>query len=232
MQVRVLTWNIHKCIGGIDRRYDLDRVAQVLAAAEADLCMLQEVAEDGTRYRGDCQFDELCERLDYSHHTYFVNVRLGPRRGAYGNAILSRWPILGAENIDLTQPRKRARSVLHAQLRLSLPDQSTRTLHAFNLHLGLSERERRRQLTQFLAGQPFARLHLDTPIVVAGDFNDVWGTLGPRFDDFRIGTEDFTSCYGFTTLVAGEHLGEIGSCGDGYQFRFFGRVVNIQIFDI
>ena len=48
----------------------------------------------------------------------------------------------------------------------------------FCLHLGLTERIRDLQMARFLACHPFARLHAETPILVAGDFNDVWATLG------------------------------------------------------
>jgi endonuclease/exonuclease/phosphatase family metal-dependent hydrolase len=48
----------------------------------------------------------------------------------------------------------------------------------FNMHLGLARYERRRQLDKFLASHPFAHLHHDTPIVVGGDLNDVYGRLG------------------------------------------------------
>lgn len=180
MQLRVLSWNVHKCTGGIDRRYDPARTARLVAECEPDVVMLQEVAESGSWYRGERQVDVLGDLLGLAHRTYFVNVRFGPRRGAYGNAILSRFPIAATENVDLTQPGKKRRSVLHAELRVPLDGGGSRLLHAFDLHLGLSEQERRRQLVQFLAAHPFAGLRQQTPIVIAGDFNDVWGTLGPR----------------------------------------------------
>jgi endonuclease/exonuclease/phosphatase family metal-dependent hydrolase len=180
MRLRLLSWNVHKCTGGLDRRYDPSRTARVIAASGADVALLQEVAEDGSWYGDERQVDVIGDQLLWPHRSYFVNVRFGPRRGAYGNAILSRHPIVAATNHDLTQPGRKARSVLHAEVRIAMPNGATRTLHLFNLHLGLGERERRRQLVQFLGGEPFARLRRRTPIVVAGDFNDVWGTLGPR----------------------------------------------------
>lgn len=180
MRLRLLSWNIHKCTGGLDRRYDPARTAHLIAACNPDVALLQEVAEDGTWYRGERQVDVLGNLLGMPYRSYFVNVRFGPRRGAYGNAILSRHPIAATSNLDLTQPGRKARSVLHAELRVALPDGGSRRLHVFNLHLGLGERERRRQLVQFLAAAPFAALRRRTPIVLAGDFNDVWGTLGPR----------------------------------------------------
>ncbi len=180
LNLRVVSWNVHKCTGGLDRRYDPLRVAKVLAAAEPDIVLLQEVAQNGSRYRFERQVDVLGDLLGLPHRSYFVNVRFGSRRGEYGNAILTRAHIVSTENVDLTLPRRKARSVLHTELRLALPTGGTRTLHAFNLHLGLGEKERREQLRRLLASRPMHAIHLRTPTIVAGDFNDVYGTLGRR----------------------------------------------------
>ena len=120
MLVRVLSWNIHKCTGGLDRRYDPARTANLIASCAPDLVLLQEVAEDGTWYRGERQVDVLGDLLGLPHRSYFVNVRFGVRRGSYGNAVLSRFPIVATENIDITQPGKKQRSILHAEVRLAL----------------------------------------------------------------------------------------------------------------
>lgn len=178
MRISALSYNIHKCVGSIDRRYDPARVTAVIAHHAPDVVLLQEVAQNGSRFRGERQIDLLGEALGLAHTSYFVNVRLGTGRGEYGNAILSRFPIISTENVDLTIAGRKARSVLHACLRLTLPDNHHRTLHVFNLHLGLSGPERREQLRRFLACRPFAGLDRRTPVLVAGDFNDVWGRLG------------------------------------------------------
>ena len=70
--------------------------------------------------------------------------------------------------------------MLHAELRLATPDGHSRTLHAFNLHLGLAERERREQLRRLLEARPMQAVRARTPMIVAGDFKDVYGTLGQR----------------------------------------------------
>ncbi|HEX6810816.1 MAG TPA: endonuclease/exonuclease/phosphatase family protein [Planctomycetota bacterium] len=180
LTVRLVSWNVHKCTGGIDRRYDPERIVAVLEAARPDFVLLQEVAQHGRWYHHDRQVDVLGCALGMPHRSYFVNVRFGPRRGEYGNAILSRTPIATTENIDLTLRGRKPRSVLHAELRLPLPAGHTRTLHVFNLHLGLGGRERHEQLQRLLASKNLRALHQHTPVLVAGDFNDVWGTLGPR----------------------------------------------------
>ncbi|MBX3463553.1 MAG: endonuclease/exonuclease/phosphatase family protein [Planctomycetes bacterium] len=180
--MRIVSWNVHKCTGGLDRRHDPGRIAAVLSELDADVVLLQEVAQNGRWYggHGTRQVDVLGDALGLPHRSYHVNVRFGPRRGEYGNAILSRRPIADSENIDLTLAGRKARSVLHAELRLPLAGGHTRTLHVFNLHLGLGERERREQLRRFLANRRVQGIHQHTPALVAGDFNDVWGTLGKR----------------------------------------------------
>ncbi len=180
LTVRILCWNVHKCVGGLDRRYDPARTAAVIAATSPDVVLMQEVAQNGRWYQGERQVDVLGEALGMPHRSYFVNVRFGPRRGEYGNAILSHAPIATSHNLDLTVPGRKARSVLHAELRLRNAAGRPRTLHVFNLHLGLGEAERREQLQRFLQSRALLSIHASTPVVVAGDFNDVYGSLGKQ----------------------------------------------------
>lgn len=177
MRLRVLTWNIHKGIGGVDRRYRPERVIEVIAHYEPDLVLLQEVDDGVPRSRFDRQIDLLGDALRLRHRTYGPNVRL--RRGRYGNATLSRWPLTDVRNVDLTVKPKKRRGALYARCRVRQGRRS-RTLAVFNLHLGLAGFERKMQLRRFLRSQPFARLHDRTPIVLGGDFNDLYGTLGPK----------------------------------------------------
>ena len=178
MKLRVLSYNIHKCIGGIDRRYQPDRVVATIAHYQPDIVMLQEVDAGAARSSLHQQSDLLGDALGLRHRAWFPNVALRSG-GHYGNAILSRFPCRSAFNIDLSLQRRKARSVLHAVLRVR-QGSATQTLHVFNLHLGLRQDERRRQLVRFLDSHPFAHMHARTPVIVAGDFNDVYGTLGSR----------------------------------------------------
>lgn len=184
MRLRLFTWNVHKCIGGLDRRYDPERVRALIAHYAPDVVCLQEVDHGVPRSRRDRQVDLLGDLLGYRHRTWFANVVVRGG-GEYGNAILSRYPCTETTNIDLTVPPKKRRSVLHARYRVRLTpagasEPHTRTVHVYNMHLGLSGIERKMQLKKFLASHPFANLDHRTPIVVAGDLNDVWGTLGRK----------------------------------------------------
>jgi endonuclease/exonuclease/phosphatase family metal-dependent hydrolase len=176
VKLRVLTYNIHRAIG-VDRRFRPGRIASIIGYYHPDIAMLQEVDEGAPRSRGLDLGRELAEILGYEHYAIGHNVTL--RKGRYGNATLSRWPLTHACNIDLTIKPKKRRGALYARCRVRR-ERRSRTLAVFNLHLGLAGFERKRQLRRFLGSGPFARLHERTPVVLGGDFNDFYGTLGPK----------------------------------------------------
>jgi endonuclease/exonuclease/phosphatase family metal-dependent hydrolase len=180
VKLRILTYNVHKCIGGVDRRYDPTRVCETIAHYEPDVVLLQEVDHRVKRSNHDRQVDLLGDLLGYRHRTWFPNVVVRGG-GEYGNAILSRFPLTDTRNIDLTVGWRKRRSVLHARYRVRVPEtRRVRTVHVFNMHLGLSGGERKIQLKRFLDSNPFKGFNERTPLIVAGDFNDVWGTLGKK----------------------------------------------------
>jgi endonuclease/exonuclease/phosphatase family metal-dependent hydrolase len=176
MRLRVLSYNIHKCIGGVDRRYDPHRIAAVIRNLEPDLLMLQEVDDGVPRSNGDRQCELLADLLGLRYCTWFPNVDVRGG-GRYGNAILSRYPLIESMNIDLSIRFKKKRSCLHGVIRVR-HDDIDRTVHVYNMHLGLARFERRIQLRKFVDSHPFSTLHHDTPVLVGGDLNDVYGRLG------------------------------------------------------
>ena len=176
MKLRALSYNIHKCIGGVDRKYDPTRIAEVIRKLDVDIAMLQEVDGGVARSNHDQQVDVLGEQLGLRYRIWFPNVDVRGG-GQYGNAVLSRYPIIESRNVDLSVRFKKRRSALHAVLRVR-HDDVDRTVHVYNMHLGLARYERRLQLSMFLDSAPFQNLHHDTPVVVGGDLNDVYGGLG------------------------------------------------------
>ncbi|MHC4340867.1 MAG: endonuclease/exonuclease/phosphatase family protein [Planctomycetota bacterium] len=178
MRIRVLTWNIHKAIGGVDRRYRPERVIEVIRHYDPDIALLQEVDEGVRRSSFDRQVDLIGDALNMRNRAFGPNVKL--RKGRYGNATLARWPLADVRNIDLTIAPKKARGALYARCRVR-QEGHTRTLVLFNFHLGLAGFERAIQMRRFFRSHPFAHFHARTPILIGGDFNDLWGTLGRRF---------------------------------------------------
>jgi endonuclease/exonuclease/phosphatase family metal-dependent hydrolase len=186
MRLRLVTYNIHKCIGGVDRRYNPQRIADVLTNLHPDVLLLQEVDHDVPRSNRDRQVDVLGDLVGMRYRSWFPNVDVRGG-GCYGNAILSRYPIVETSNIDLSIRFKKKRSALHGVIRVRHHEGTEsgdvdRTVHLFNMHLGLARYERRIQLQKFLDSHPFQGMQHETPVLVGGDLNDVYGGLG---DDLR-----------------------------------------------
>ncbi|HXV74897.1 MAG TPA: endonuclease/exonuclease/phosphatase family protein [Candidatus Polarisedimenticolaceae bacterium] len=180
MHVKVVSYNIHRAIG-VDRRFRPRRVSEILRHHDADIVLLQEVDEGVPRSRELDLAREFAVDLDYPHYAVGHNVAL--RKGRYGNATLSRFPILRERNIDLTIDGRKRRGCQHTTLEIERVAGQPQHLEVFNLHLGLSARERARQIGRLVHSQEYAGLDPRRPSLIGGDFNDWRGRLHPIFTE-------------------------------------------------
>jgi endonuclease/exonuclease/phosphatase family metal-dependent hydrolase len=176
MRLRVATYNIHRAIG-VDRLFRPDRVVTILEHHDPDLVLLQEVDDGAPRSREMDLGRDIATALGYPHVAIGHNVAL--RRGRYGNATLSRYPILRQRNIDLTVGRRKRRGCQHTRIAVAVPRRRMAIIEVFNLHLGLSAREREQQLGLLVSSPEFASLGRDANCLLAGDFNDWRARLVP-----------------------------------------------------
>jgi len=161
--MRLLSWNIHKGIGGRDRRYSLARIIDCIEAENPDLICLQEVDRLVRRSQFDDQ-PRLLGRYFRCHSVFQQNVPVG--QGAYGNLVLSRWPVESRHRITLRQGGRKPRGA-----QLVLIDSPEGLLHLVHTHLGLAERERQWQMGRLL-GHMLFRSADALPTMIVGDFND------------------------------------------------------------
>lgn len=157
--LRVLTWNVHSCIG-TDRRLDPDRVRQHIHAIDPDIAALQEV--DSRRDRRD-GFELLGNCLS-SHRAEVRTIRTTD--GDYGHMLLSRWPITAWRDLDISYARREPRSMIEATIETDLG-----RLNVLCTHLGLGRGERRQQARKI---QILAEAD-NRPTVIMGDFNELTG---------------------------------------------------------
>jgi endonuclease/exonuclease/phosphatase family metal-dependent hydrolase len=162
--MRALTYNIHKGIGGRDRRYDFDRVLRVIEHENPDVVCLQEVTRHARRTGRDDQPALLQEAFAFVDAAFQLNVHY--REGGYGNLMLSRWPIIGRHHVSLRMGRRKPRGA-----QLATIESPEGRFQLVNWHLGLAESERRWQVEQLLAHALFREAN-DLPTLVLGDFND------------------------------------------------------------
>lgn len=160
MTLRVATYNVHACVGA-DGRHDPERVASVIDELQADVVALQEFTYPATvaiETRRPVGFATLGQ----------YECALGPTRQntmqCFGNALLTRHPIVEVHRLDLSIERREPRGALAATL-----DVGGRPLHVLAAHLGLRVHERRFQVRQILE---YVESVQRTLFVVLGDFND------------------------------------------------------------
>ena len=177
LSFRIATYNIHK-FRGIDRRVRPQRIAQVLKQTGADIIALQEVVGmDETRERNHIR--AIAEELGF-------DFRIGENRrlkgGAYGNVVLSRLPIVGHRNYDITSPGKEARGCLQVAVAYdqSEPKSTPSILQIYNVHLGTSFFERRYQARRLLAEDLLGDYAETSPRIVLGDLNEWTRGLASR----------------------------------------------------
>ncbi|MFM7521831.1 MAG: endonuclease/exonuclease/phosphatase family protein [Planctomycetota bacterium] len=161
--MRLFSWNIHKGIGGRDRRYSLDRIVAAIEAENPDIVCLQEVDRLVRRSGHDDQPRLLAATL-HGHAVYQANVAVGT--GGYGNLVLSRWPVESRHRISLRHGVRKPRGA-----QLVVLDTPEGALHVVHTHLGLAERERQWQV-QRLVGHALFRSAAELPTLLVGDFND------------------------------------------------------------
>lgn len=167
--MRLLTYNIHKGIGGRDRRYELARVIDVIETENPDLACLQEVDRHVPRSHHDDQPHLLAEYFKAASQLYQPNVHL--RVGVYGNLLLSRWPLRSKHQVSLRLNVKKPRGA-----QLAVVETPEGPLHLVHFHLGLGERERHWQVEHLLGHHLFQEsAHL--PTLLVGDTNDWRNTL-------------------------------------------------------
>ncbi|HEX5412957.1 MAG TPA: endonuclease/exonuclease/phosphatase family protein [Terriglobia bacterium] len=161
--LRIATYNIHKC-RGLDQRVHPRRISQVLGELDADIVALQEVVGQGSHTHED-QTRYVAEALGY-HLVFGENRR--HNGGAYGNLLLSRFPIVGSWNYDITTQGREPRGVLRADVRLA----GEHVLHLFNVHLGTAYRERAEQARRMVSLRILRNAALTGTRIVLGDFNE------------------------------------------------------------
>ena len=182
---RILTYNIHRCVG-MDRRLDVGRVAATIAALEPDVVALQEVDVGRARSNGVDQAHEIAQRLKMTSH---FNAAIQVEEEQYGDAILTCYPerLVKAGGLPGLNPRLRLepRGALWIEI-----DVNGEKVQIINTHLGLVAREQQKQATALASHDWLRHDQCRSPTILLGDFNAtmasvVYRTLTARLKDAR-----------------------------------------------
>ncbi len=175
----VATYNIHKGFSQLKRRVVIHELRERLRGLDADIVFLQEVLHTHERHAnryvnwpGSPQHEFIADA--YWHEVAYGKNAVYPH-GHHGNALLSRYPMLAQENLDISAHLFESRGLLHCEIELG---EGQPSLHCINVHLGLFERGRQLQI-HALVDRIKATVPHSAPLIIAGDFND-WRSKGDR----------------------------------------------------
>ena len=179
-RLRICSYNIHKGFSQFNRRMMVHELREGLRRVDPDLIFLQEVqglhlrhAEKHPEWPALPQHEFIAEGV-WPQTAYGGNAV--HQHGHHGNALVSRLPILQADNQDISLTQLERRGLLHCEI--GLPDGTP--LHAICVHISLTENQRKRQL-ESLAERVQEHIPRDAPVVIAGDFNDWQSRANPWF---------------------------------------------------
>ena len=163
--LRVLTYNIHHA-EGLDGKLDLERIADVIQASKADIVMLQEV-DQGTQRSNQVDQPAELARLTGMQVVFGGNLKF--QGGDYGNAILSRFPIVASKNHPLPNLTEgEPRGVLVAKI--SLPKElGGATIQVLSTHF--DHRQDNRDRVASVAALKELSRGWTLPQILGGDLN-------------------------------------------------------------
>lgn len=166
MELKVMTYNIHSGIG-MDGVRDVHRISGVIKQTGADIIGLNEVQHKTTLSEGEAQEEVIASNLGYN---YCFGKSIDHKGGAYGNALLSKYPIISNKIHILEQPKgykEETRSILQCEILVK-----DIKFNVLVTHLGLTSEERKKS-SKYIVNLV---KELDGPVILVGDFNAEYDT--------------------------------------------------------
>lgn len=183
MRIKIMSFNIQHCRNynfPLEDRIDFDVTANAIRKYDPDIVGLQEVRGKGENPKYTDQAPELAARTEMFYA--FAPAFTVPHGGPYGNALLSKYPILDVKTILIPVPDTgyycEPRCILRAVLDIGKP------VTVFITHFGLKPPEAENasaSVVEALAGT-------STPKILMGDFNLT--PESPILDPIRISMAD------------------------------------------
>ena len=102
MLIKAVTFNIQHCAVFPTGKIDFDAFAEKIRSFDADVIGLNEVRGKGARKDYQAQAQILAEKTGYRY--YFARATEIGRGNPYGNAVLTRLPIMRCETVPIPDP--------------------------------------------------------------------------------------------------------------------------------
>lgn len=165
MKIKLMSYNTQHCLNYVTRKIDFDIMADTIKRCEADIIGFQEMRDQSQDPAYEAQTKIIAEKLGYRYYYFAEAIRFGGAN-PYGNALISRYPILSAETVRIPDPEPQkydgyyeTRCLLKAAIDVGSD------FHVLVSHFGLNPDEQENAVRTVISHMPEHRC------VLMGDFN-------------------------------------------------------------
>ena len=165
MNIKIMSYNTQHCLNFITRKIDFDIIADTIQKCEADIIGLQEMRDQSQDPEYQAQTKMIAEKLGYPYY-YFAEAIRFDGVNPYGNALISRYPIVSAETVLIPDPEiKKYDGYYETRCLLKAVIDVGDGLNVLVSHFGLNPDEHENAVETVIAN--ISKTHC----VLMGDFN-------------------------------------------------------------
>ena len=185
--MKIMSFNTQHCLNYLEDKIDYEIMADAIKICEADIVGLNEMRDEGELSDFENQTKKLSELTDLNYGYFARAIYARGGKNPYGNALISRLPIISAETIPVPDPIEKT-GARHYETRCLLKAKLDGGITVLIIHFGLNPDEQRNAVATVLE-------HLeDKKCILMGDFNvcpssDILNPIREKMKD----TADFFS---------------------------------------
>ena len=161
--MKIMTFNTQHCLNFIEQKIDYQIMADAIKDLNPDIVGLNEMRDKGPDVEYENQTSILAELTGIKHH-YFAKAFDVGGENPYGNALLSKYPIISAETIPVPELKIKEGTKYH-EPRCLLKAKLEGDITILVIHFGLNSDEHKNAVDTVLK-------NLETQkCILMGDFN-------------------------------------------------------------
>ena len=164
MNLKIMSYNTQHCLNFITREIDFDIMVDTIKKCDADIIGLQEMRDESERDDYAAQAKIMAEKLGFYY--YFAEaIRFGGKN-PYGNALISRYPIVSAQTVLIPDPEiKKYDGYYETRCLLKAKIDVGEEINVLVSHFGLNPDEHENAVKTVVQNLP------ESKTVLMGDFN-------------------------------------------------------------
>ena len=161
--MKIMSFNTQHCLSFIEQKIDFQIMADAIKSVNPDIVGLNEMRGKGTDPQYDNQTSILSELTGMKHH-YFAKAIEFDGENPYGNALLSKLPILSSETIPVPDPDPKTGTEYY-ETRCLLKAKLDGGITVLVIHFGLNQDEQENAVNTVLENIEKEKC------ILMGDFN-------------------------------------------------------------